>query len=211
MRETDQLIRELRAEGIQNPDVLTAIRQIPRHKFVLPANIAHAYDNTPLPIDCDQTISQPYIVALMTQALLENGAKHKILEIGTGSGYQTAILASLFDEVWTIERIEPLQLGAKRVLQELGFKNIHFRVGDGTHGWPTEAPFDGIIVTAAPVAIPPELISQMDPKSSTLVIPVGETRRSQKLMLVRQKNNVVEKSVLSHVSFVPLISDENDT
>lgn len=202
------LIQQLIEEGISNTSVLDAIQQIPREAFVLPDYRAHAYDNNPLPIDCDQTISQPYIVALMTQVLIENGAKHKILEIGTGSGYQTALLAALFDEVWTIERHEHLQVGARKVLTELGFKNIHYHVGDGSHGWASAAPFDGIIVTAAPEVIPPDLIAQMNPQLSVMIIPVGEFRRGQKLMCITQKDTLFHKSVITGVRFVPLISDD---
>jgi protein-L-isoaspartate(D-aspartate) O-methyltransferase len=210
MLHAEHLIQQLIEEGITESRVLEAILHVPREAFVMPGYTSHAYDNTPLPIDCEQTISQPYIVALMTQALIENGAQRKILEIGTGSGYQTAILASIFDEVWSVERIKVLQAGAKKILTKLGYDNIHFLVGDGSHGWKQGAPFDGIIVTAAAPEIPKDLLAQMDPLHSVLIIPVGEYRRGQRLMCVTQHDKVVHMSVLSKVSFVPLISDDED-
>ncbi len=137
------LIKQLKLNGIRQCAVLNAIAHVPREQFVLSKLKTKAYDNVALPIEEAQTISQPYIVALMTQALFEHPAPQKILEIGTGSGYQAAILAYLFKEVWTIERLEELHLKAKQTLKHLGFHNVHLKLADGTHGWPEQAPFDG--------------------------------------------------------------------
>lgn len=201
------LIDELKTQGITNPKVLRAIAFVPREKFVLSNLTESAYDNIALPIEANQTISQPYIVALMTQALFTHQNPQKILEVGTGSGYQCAILATLFKEIWTIERIESLHKKAKKTLSNLGFDNVHCILGDGTQGLASHAPFDGILVTAASKTIPQALLTQLSPNGGVLVIPVGEHNQVQKLTLVKRLENNYEKSILERVSFVPLISN----
>jgi len=200
-----ELVAELRYKGIRDPRVLSAMEKVPRHLFVLPEYLPWAYDDRPLPIGLGQTISQPYIVALSTEAL-ELSPEDKVLEIGTGSGYQTAILAELAKEVFTVERLAELSWEAQERLRRLGYRNVHFRVGDGTKGWPEEAPFPAILVTAAAPRVPPSLLEQLS-EGGRLVIPVGG-RFHQDLWLVRKKG---EKPVYEHlcpVSFVPLIGEE---
>lgn len=210
MSHKKQLIQELKLHGIRHKDVLNAIKKVPREAF-LPSELKYrAYDNTALPIDSQQTISQPYVVALMTQSLFEHPHPQKVLEIGTGSGYQAAILATLFKEVWTIERIELLYLKAKKVLTELKFHNIHFKLDDGTLGWPEAAPFDGIIVTAAIEIPPPALLSQLSPDGGIMVIPLGEYHQVQKLTIIERNQNEISQKVIELVSFVPLIATPRD-
>lgn len=203
----DQLIQELKLQGIRHPDVLRAIKNVPREKFIPKDLKSRAYDNTALPIDSQQTISQPYIVALMTQCLFKHPLPQKILEIGTGSGYQAAILSTLFQEVWTIERIEALYVKAKHILTQLNFHNIHFKLGDGTLGWPEAAPFDGIIVTAAATQLPQTLIEQLSPQKGVMIIPVGGRYQVQKLTLLIRNAQEISKEIIELVSFVPLISE----
>jgi protein-L-isoaspartate(D-aspartate) O-methyltransferase len=202
-----KLIKELERQGITNRSVLSAISHIPRDKFVLDDQKERAYENSALPILCHQTISQPYIVALMSESLFEHHRPQKILEIGTGSGYQTAILADLFKHVWTIERIEALYLNAKKLLHKLHYNNISYRLGDGSQGWPEKAPFDGIIVTAAAATIPPKLLQQLDPNGGVMIIPLGSTQEVQKLTLVKKQDHEIEMRIIELVSFVPLIED----
>ena len=171
------LIQQLKQQyGITHPKVLKAISEVPREQFVLPILKKRAYDNTALPIECEQTISQPYIVALMTQALFEHPHPKKILEVGTGSGYQAAILGKIFKSVWTIERIETLYLKAKETLEKFGL-TIYIVNGVMDH-WVGQktAPFDGILVTAAAKHIPPGLLMQLDPLGGLMVIPLGTTQ-----------------------------------
>lgn len=203
-----ELIKELKEEGISHPLVLEAIKHVPRENFMEQSLKKSAYVNTAFPIACQQTISQPYIVALMTQALLENTINpEKILEIGTGSGYQAAILAMLFKTVYTVERIPALYQKAKIILDKLGFENIFYKLGDGAQGWEEHAPYDGIIVTAAAKVAPPKLLAQLKPEGGVMVIPLGEQHKTQILYLVvRQGNNFIP-SVLTHVRFVPLIEN----
>ncbi|MBI2793002.1 MAG: protein-L-isoaspartate(D-aspartate) O-methyltransferase [Gammaproteobacteria bacterium] len=203
------LLKDLKRNGITNQAVLDAISEVPREKFVLPAYKKRAYENTALPIDKEQTISQPFIVALMTQALLEHAHPHKILEIGTGSGYQTAILATLFEEVWTIERIEVLYTKAKQTLAKLGYNNIHYKLGDGTLGWNEHAPYDGIIVTAAALSPPRKLLEQLNPEGGLMVIPIGRPNQVQELTIISRNEGEFAKSVLELVTFVPLIPDHH--
>ena len=187
-----------------DPGVMQAMADVPRDRFV-PDNLRMlAFDNGPLPIGHGQTISQPYIVALMTD-LLQPGAGHRILEIGTGSGYQSAVLSRLCARVYSVERVEALGEAAASRLQALGYHNIEIRVGNGYEGWPEHAPYDGIIVTAAATAIPPALIEQLRP-GGRLVIPVGEQYGHQELMLVTKDASgaIHEQSVLG-VAFVPLV------
>jgi protein-L-isoaspartate(D-aspartate) O-methyltransferase len=188
--------------GIKDPRVIAAMKKVPRHFFVSESLRSQAYEDHPLPIEEKQTISQPYIVALMTEALQLKGHE-KVLEIGTGSGYQTAILAELADKVFTIERIPLLAEKARKRLEELGYKNIVYRIGDGTLGWSEEAPFDGILVSAAAPSIPQPLIDQLA-MGGRLIIPVGD-RLSQELVLVERVPEGIRKSFLGGVRFVDLI------
>lgn len=207
MSDLNHLIGELQHQGITHPKVLNAIRQVPREKFVPPTLQYRAYDNTALPIDCEQTISQPYIVGLMSQALFQHPHPQKILEVGTGSGYQAAILAKLFKQVWTIERIQQLSLHAQKTLKELGITNVSYRCADGAEGWPEEAPFDGIIVTAAAEKIPALLLDQLDPNGGVMIIPVGQSHHVQRLTLIKRNEAHFQENILEQVCFVPLISD----
>lgn len=190
--------------GIKDPRVLEAMRKIPRHLFVEEALRGEAYNDHPLPIGHKQTISQPYIVALMTEALELTG-KEKTLEIGTGSGYQAAILAELSERVYTIERVRPLLVKARRILDELGYTNILFKVFDGTVGWKEFEPYDAIIVTAGAPQIPSPLIGQLA-EGGRLLIPVGN-RFSQDLVKVTKKNgNLIERN-LGGCRFVDLVGE----
>ncbi len=192
---------QIRARGVRSPAVLEAMAKVPRHLFV-PSELArHAYADEPLPIGEGQTISQPYIVAYMTEALQLRGSE-KVLELGTGSGYQTAILAELSREVLTIEIINSLAVRAQDVLKRLGYGNIRSRVGDGSFGWPEEAPFDAVIVTAAPAEIPLVLEEQLA-HGGRLIIPVGV--EFQELCLVTRLPEGFERERLLPVRFVPLV------
>ncbi len=199
------LVQELREKGIRDERVLSAIEKVPRHLFVLPEYLFAAYDDRPLPIGLGQTISQPYIVALSTEAL-ELSGDEKVLEIGTGSGYQTAILAELAKEVFTVERLPELSWEAQERLRRLGYTNVHFRVGDGTKGWPEEAPFPAILVTAAAPRVPKSLLAQLS-EGGRMVIPVGG-RFHQDLWLVRKVGGEPVYEHLCPVTFVPLIGEE---
>lgn len=199
-----RLISNLKASSITNNKVLQAIQTLPREQFVLEKDQALAYENHALPILCHQTISQPYIIALMTQALLEVSPMQKVLEIGTGSGYQTAILSKVVDKVYSIERIKTLHQSADQRLKELKLTNIETRLGDGYQGWPEEAPFDGILVTAATDEIPKALLDQLRPNGGRLVIPVGEPSSQQLLAIDRHQNNY-HRQILEYVQFVPLL------
>lgn len=192
---------QIKSRGIKDPRILDAMLKVKRHRFV-PPHIRHsAYEDYPLPIGEGQTISQPYIVALMSE-LLAPKSTERILEIGTGSGYQTAILAELAGEVYTIEILEPLARQSERLLKELNYKNIKVKIGDGFLGWPESFPYDGIIVTCAPEKIPPPLLEQLA-EGGRLVIPVG--RYWQDLKLVRKiKNRIKEEDVIP-VRFVPML------
>lgn len=195
------LIQTLRAQGIEDERVLGALAEIPRHELVPNGLRASAYDNRPLPIGQEQTISQPYIVALMTQ-LAELEPDEKVLEIGTGSGYQAAVLGKLAGEVYTIEIIEALGERARKDLERLGLaEGVHFRIGDGYAGWPEQAPFDAIVVTAAPPEVPPALTEQLA-VGGRLVIPVGEFHQSLRV-LTRTKRGIEEESSVP-VRFVPM-------
>lgn len=193
---------QIEGRGVSDPRVLHAMRSVPRHEFVPESLRGEAYRDAPLPIGYDQTISQPYVVAYMTEVLkLEDG--DRVLEIGTGSGYQAAILARIAREVYSVEIIEPLYQGAKETLQRLGFDNVRVRQGDGWKGWPEEAPFDKIIVTAAPEEIPEALVSQLR-EGGIMVIPVGP-HGYQNLILGVKKNGNLEKTQTMGVRFVPLV------
>lgn len=206
-RTRERLIQRLHEEGIRDERILEAIRTVPRHLFIDEALSSRAYEDSALPIGYGQTISQPYIVALMTQVLLDGGHPRKLLEVGTGSGYQTAILASLVEKVFTVERIEPLMGLARRRLRELNFNNIHFKLADGCLGWLEHAPYDGIIVTAAPPELPRALVEQLGP-DGRMVVPVGD-HSLQELLLVRRTEQGTTTERLELVNFVPLVRNEN--
>jgi len=194
---------QIAARGIRDPRVLEAMRAVPRHLFVPAAEAAFAYDDRPLPIGSGQTISQPYVVAFMAEQLRLTG-KEKVLEIGTGSGYSTAILAALAARVFSIEIRPELSREAKERLDSLGVGNVELRAADGYRGWPEEAPFDAILVTAAPEKIPPPLLEQLGP-SGRMVIPVGAFYQELKV-IKRQGGGYTEKSVLP-VRFVPFVGE----
>jgi protein-L-isoaspartate(D-aspartate) O-methyltransferase len=200
----DRLVRRLRANGIEDERVLQAVATTPRHEFVDEALSSRAYEDTALPIGLGQTISQPWVVAKMTEALLDGGSPQKVLEVGTGSGYQAAILACLVPQVFTVERIEELLKLARRRFHKLGLNNIYTRHADGHLGWPSQAPFDGIIVTAAAASVPQELIDQLRP-GGVLVAPV-ERGAIQRLLAIRRTEEGVEERDLGGVIFVPMLS-----
>jgi protein-L-isoaspartate(D-aspartate) O-methyltransferase len=202
-RTRDRLVQRLREQGIGNPAVLERIRNVPRHIFVDEALASRAYEDTALPIGFGQTISQPYIVARMTEALLEGGPLTKVLEIGTGCGYQTAVLAPLVGRIYTIERLEALQKRAREHLLELGVRNVRYRHGDGALGWKSQGLFDGILVAAAPLSIPEALLEQLA-VGGRLIVPVG-AEGGQQLLRLTQREQGVERRVLAAVSFVPLV------
>ncbi len=194
---------QLEARGIDDARVLAAMRAVPRHEFVPSDMSARAYDDTPLPIGHEQTISQPYIVALMTElAAIRPGAK--VLEVGTGSGYQAAVLAELAKDVYSIEIVEPLARRAAETLRRLGYGRVHLRTGDGYRGWPDAAPFDAVIVTAAPGKVPAPLLEQLAP-GGRLVIPVGT--REQMLEVHRRTRTGVEVERTVPVRFVPMTGE----
>ncbi|SDW87575.1 protein-L-isoaspartate(D-aspartate) O-methyltransferase [Pseudomonas kuykendallii] len=203
-RTRDRLIQRLYEEGLSNPHVLEVIRRTPRHLFVDEALAHRAYEDTALPIGHNQTISQPFMVGRMTELLLAAGPLDKVLEIGTGSGYQTAVLAQLVERVFSVERIQTLQDRAKERLVELKLRNVVFRWGDGWEGWPALAPYNGIIVTAAAADVPQALLDQLAP-GGRLVIPVG-AGDVQQLMLIVREDNGFSRHVLDAVRFVPLLN-----
>jgi len=196
--------QQLKAHGIKNERVLAAMAKVAREEFIPAGARVEAYEDGPLPIGYDQTISQPYIVAFMTDQLRPKRSD-RVLEIGTGSGYQAAILAELVTEVYTIEIVEPLAKAAEATLQRLGYKNVHLKVGDGYKGWQEEAPFDAIIVTCAPDKVPQPLVDQLK-DGGRMVIPVGE-RFAQQLYLLEKKNGQLKESVTLPVRFVPMLRD----
>jgi protein-L-isoaspartate(D-aspartate) O-methyltransferase len=202
-RTRDRLVQRLREQGITNLAVLDRIRNVPRHIFVDEALGSRAYEDTALPIGYGQTISQPYIVARMTEALLEGGPLENVLEIGTGCGYQTAVLAPLVERLYTVERIEPLITRAKQRLKDLGIRNVRFRHGDGSLGWKAHAPFDGILVAAAPLSVPEPLLKQLA-LGGRLVVPVGP-EGEQELVRLTRRETTIEKRSLGAVAFVPLL------
>jgi protein-L-isoaspartate(D-aspartate) O-methyltransferase len=193
---------QIRARGVRDPLVLEAMAKVPRHLFVPESLRPHAYADEPLPIGHDQTISQPFIVAYMTEALELRGDE-KVLEIGTGSGYQTAILAEIVREVWTVEIVEALARRSRDILDGLGYANVRYRIGDGSKGWPEEGPFDGIIVTAAAPSVPEPLESQLA-AAGRMIIPVGI--ELQELLLVRRTAAGMRRESRLGVRFVPLVS-----
>ena len=202
--EKAQLIMTLRGMGIVDADVLSAIEQVPREMFVARALQAHAYENASLPIAMDQTISQPYIVAIMSAALQLTG-RERVLEIGTGSGYQAAILSFLCRRVYSIERLRPLLVDADNRLRKIRVTNVTTRLGDGARGWPEAAPFDRIILTCAPPVIPDMLLNQLK-IGGIMVAPVGRDR-NQQLVTIRRSEAGFEEATLLPVKFVPLVED----
>ena len=196
-----RLVQRLRDSGITSGRVLDVIADMPRHIFLDEALAHRAYEDTALPIGYGQTLSQPYIVARMTELLLAHEPS-RVLELGTGSGYQTAILSRLFDEVYSVERIKPLQDRARERLRTLGVRNVMLKHADGGMGWPEKGPFDGIIVTAAPISVPTELLEQLQ-DGGVLIAPVGE--ESQTLVEITRKGDKFEHRELEPVRFVPLL------
>ncbi|MCI1680144.1 MAG: protein-L-isoaspartate(D-aspartate) O-methyltransferase [Ewingella americana] len=198
------LLEQLRQQGIHDENLLHAIENVPRERFVDEAFQHKAYENTALPIGSGQTISQPYTVARMTE-LLRLTATSRVLEIGTGSGYQTAILAHLVEHVFSVERIKGLQWQAKRRLKQLDLHNVSTRHGDGWEGWPSRGPFDAIIVTAAPLEIPQDLLQQLD-DGGVMILPVGE--QNQVLQRITRRGNDFVVETIESVRFVPLVKGE---
>lgn len=203
-RTRERLVQRLRREGIKDASVLDQIRNVPRHLFMDEALASRAYEDTALPIGHGQTISQPYVVARMTEAVCAAGRPDKVLEIGTGCGYQTAVLAGLAGKVYTVERIEPLLKRARERLRQLRIRNVQFRYGDGWEGWEENGPYDGILVTAAPSEIPQSLLHQLADEGR-MIIPVG-SRGSQELLEIRRHGSNFEEKVIGQVIFVPLLS-----
>lgn len=203
-RTRERMIQRLMEQGIRDITVLDIMRATPRHIFLDEALAHRAYEDSALPIGHNQTLSQPYIVARMTELLFADGPRKRVLEIGTGSGYQTAILAQMADEVFSVERILPLQDKARKRLRALKLFNVNLRHADGGMGWPDKAPFDGIISTAAPRQIPAELLDQLA-VGGRLVIPVGGDG-VQELTVVVRTDNGFETTVVEHVRFVPLVA-----
>ncbi len=202
-RTRDRLVTRLREQGIQDETVLGLIATVPRHIFIDEAWSHRAYEDTSLPIGHGQTISQPFIVALMSQ-LLNASPRQRVLEVGTGSGYQTAVLASLCERLYSIERIEALVPRAKQRLEAMTLRNVSLRFGDGYAGWPEKAPFDAILVTAAPPAIPQALLEQLAP-GGRLIVPVG-TEQGQALKVIDRTEEGFSETIVEQVHFVPLVT-----
>ncbi|MFW5908761.1 MAG: protein-L-isoaspartate(D-aspartate) O-methyltransferase [Desulfosalsimonas sp.] len=197
--------QQLRARGIENPEILAAFKKVPRHKFVPEKLKKYAYQDHPLPIGQDQTISQPYIVAMMTRSIKPKKTD-RILEVGTGSGYQAAILAELSEQVYTIEIIESLAESARRTLSETGYENVHVKTGDGFKGWAEHAPFDAIVVTCAPEKVPEPLKEQLS-EGGRMVIPVGRKYDQNLVVLEKKEGELIEKQILP-VRFVPMVDEK---
>jgi protein-L-isoaspartate(D-aspartate) O-methyltransferase len=196
--------RQLMSRGINDARVLAAMAKVPREEFVAPESRVASYEDGPLPIGYGQTISQPYVVAFMTEQLRPKPSD-RVLEVGTGSGYQAAILAELVSKVYSIEIVEPLAKSAEATLQRLCYKNVHLKIGDGYKGWPEEGPFDAIIVTCAPDKVPQQLVDQLK-DDGRMVIPVGD-RFAQQLYLLEKKNGQLKQSATLPVRFVPMTTD----
>lgn len=204
-RSAEALAEQLKASGVQDKKVLQVIKDTPRHLFIDDVLKHKAYENTALPIGNGQTISQPFIVAKMTEILRQVGVKGKVLEIGTGSGYQSAVLAQVFEQVFSVERIKSLQWQAKRRLHQLDLYNVSMKHGDGWQGWQTKGPFSGIIVTAAAKSVPQALVEQLEDEGA-LLLPIGE--EEQVLTLVVRKGEQFIEHKMAPVRFVPLIAGE---
>lgn len=203
-RTRERLVQRLREQGVVNEQVLERIRNVPRHLFVDEALASRAYEDTALPIGFGQTISQPWVVARMTDLLLEAGRPTKVLEVGTGCGYQTAVLAPLVGQLFSIERIDALVRKARERIRLLNLGRVRIRLGDGWEGWPSEAPFDGVLVAAAAPNLPEALLQQLS-EGGRLIMPVG-VEGGQRLLRVTRRGDVFEQEVLDGVSFVPLIA-----
>ncbi|MDQ7073606.1 MAG: protein-L-isoaspartate(D-aspartate) O-methyltransferase [Gammaproteobacteria bacterium] len=203
-RTRNRLLLRLRERGITDEKVLETMASVPRHLFVDEALASRSYEDTALPIGNGQTLSQPYVVARMTELLLAAGSPQRVLEVGTGSGYQTAILSHLVEEVFSVERIEPLLARARLRFAALGYRNIHLAHADGGWGWVEEAPFDAIMVTAAAETVPDALLQQLRPQGR-LVLPVGRQDGEQVLMLLSKDEKGVHRQALEAVRFVPLL------
>jgi protein-L-isoaspartate(D-aspartate) O-methyltransferase len=196
--------RQLMTRGINDARVLAAMAKVPREEFIAPESRVASYEDGPLPIGHGQTISQPYVVAFMTEQLHPKPSD-RVLEVGTGSGYQAAILGELVSKVYSIEIVEPLAKNAEATLQRLGYKNVHLKIGDGYKGWPEAGPFDAIIVTCAPDKVPQQLVDQLK-DDGRMVIPVGD-RFAQQLYLLEKKNGQLKQSATLPVRFVPMTSE----
>lgn len=201
-RTRDRLIQRLCDQGISNYEVLDVMRSTPRHIFLDEALAHRAYEDAALPIGFQQTLSQPYTVARMTELLLAAGPLSRVLEVGTGSGFQTTVLAQLVERVYSVERIKPLQDKARQRLRTLGVRNVHFKHADGGFGWPEKGPFDGIISTAAPEQVPSELVAQLT-VGGRLVIPVGDNQSQQLTLVVKTEEGIIT-TVIEPAFFVPL-------
>ncbi len=201
-RTRDRMVQRLQEQGIRSLQVLETMRSLPRHLFVDEALAHRAYEDSSLPISQGQTISQPYVVARMSEVLLGAANHGRVLEVGTGCGYQTAVLAELFREVYSLERIRPLQDKARERLQRLGYRNCHLRHADGLLGWPEEAPFDAILCAAAPLGVPPALLDQLA-LNACLVLPVARAGGQELIALYRREEGIEERS-LGKVHFVPM-------
>lgn len=201
-RTRDRMVQRLAEKGIRDPRVLKAMAEVPRHLFVDEALAHRAYEDTALPISHGQTISQPWIVAKMTETILQNGVPQKVLELGTGSGYQAAVLSRIVPEVFSIERIEDLTRQARKRFRQLGYRNIRTKTDDGYKGWPSEAPFDVIFITAAPREIPAGLFDQLA-EGGQMIVPVGEG--PQDLLRLTKTADGIKKENLGPVLFVPLL------
>lgn len=207
MRRRKMVDRQILARGVRDPEVIAAMLEVPRHRFVSPELAQLAYDDRPLPIGSAQTISQPYIVALMTEAL-ELGSEDRVLEIGTGSGYGAGVLSRIARQVFSVDRHKALVESARRRFEELGYDNVHLRHGDGSLGWPEHAPYDAIVVTAGGPDLPNPLIKQLV-KGGRLVMPTGRSKRIQELVRIRLTDeDCYRRESLGPVSFVPLVGDE---
>ena len=203
-RTRERMVARLREQGIRNSDVLQVMQETPRHLFVEEAFASRAYEDTALPIGFNQTISQPYIVARMTELLLAAGPLDKVLEVGTGSGYQTAILAQLVNRVYSVERIYPLQQRARRCLQDLNIRNVRLKHSDGGWGWDEYGPYDGILAAAAPSEIPETLLTQMG-RRSVMIIPVGQGRTQTLKRITRSESGFAAEEI-EPVTFVPFLT-----
>lgn len=203
-----RLIAEIRAKGVKDEKVLNALSSVPRHRFVTAETKASSYDDNPLPIGSGQTISQPFIVAYMTEAL-DLKPNDRVLEIGTGSGYQACVLSRLVHDVYSIEIIKELGETAKEALNDIGVNNVHVRIGDGYQGWPEEGPFDAIIITAAPPEIPQELVNQLK-VGGRLIVPVGKSGTQWLKLLTKKADGKIEAKTLIPVRFVPMVHGKNN-
>jgi protein-L-isoaspartate(D-aspartate) O-methyltransferase len=208
-KQREQMVKwQIEARGVTDKQVLNAMRKVERHLFVPSELTSYAYADQPLPVGYNQTISQPYIVAYMTEAL-KLGPGSKVLEIGTGSGYQAAVLGELCDSVFSVEIITELGTKAKSLLKDLGYDNVFVKIGDGYKGWPEYAPFDAIIVTCAPTHIPEPLTEQLV-EGGKMIIPVGETNYQQLILMIKKKGRLIEQAVLP-VRFVPMVDKNKKT